>query len=51
MVVPDCGPKLLRELSKVSIFSRAYADDVIIICRVDDKDSKEVLFSIMRFAL
>ena len=40
--------QLLHELSKVGIFARAYADDVIIICRADDK---EVLFSLMRFAL
>ena len=40
--------QLLRKLSKVGIFARAYADDVIIICRADDK---EVLFSFMRFAL
>ena len=46
MVVPDCGPKLLRELSKVGIFSRAYADDVIIICRADDK---EVLLALCDF--
>ena len=39
----------LRELSKVGIFARAYADDLIIICRVDIL--KEVLFNLMRFAL
>ena len=40
--------QLLRELRKVGIFARAYADDVIYICRANDK---EVLFSLMRFAL
>ena len=40
--------QLLRQLSKVGIFGKAYEDDVIMICRVDDK---EVLFSLMRFPL
>ena len=40
--------RLLREISKVSIFAGAYAYDVIIICRAD---YKVVFFSLMRFEL
>ena len=40
--------QLFRELSKVGIFSRAYSDYIITTCSVDDK---EMLFSLMRFAL
>ena len=38
--------QLYRDLSKVDMFVDAYADDVIIIFRVDDK---EVLLSLMWF--
>ena len=40
--------QLLRKLSKVGIFARAYADDVIIICSTD---YEEMHLSLMRFAL